>query len=128
MSPMAAQKPCGQPGCATLVHRGQRFCDQHKRATYRYQNRVRREDSERRAIDANHNSPRWRKYRAWKLRQDPLCAECQRQGRTSIAVIVDHIAPVAAGGDFWDPNNTQSLCDTCHRKKSARETFGHARG
>ena len=125
--PFAAQKPCNQMGCPIRVSRGTRYCPAHQRALYAGQNAARRTDAARRALDALYNSPRWRKYRAWFLRQHPLCAECERSGRTAIAVLVDHIRPVVEGGDFWDEANHQSLCDPCHRVKSAHETFGRAR-
>jgi 5-methylcytosine-specific restriction protein A len=125
--PISAKKPCSQPGCPALVSRGERYCPDHQRARYQRENRARSEDPERRALDALYNSTRWRKYREWYLREHPLCAECERNGRTAAACIVDHIVPTADGGDFWEESNHQPICDPCHRAKSARETFGRAR-
>lgn len=31
---------------------------------------------------------------------------------------VDHITAVALGGDYWDPTNLRTLCDSCHKEKS----------
>ena len=41
----------------------------------------------------------------------------------------DHIVPIALGGDQYDLNNYQTLCERCHRKKTAREgrQFAQAR-
>lgn len=51
---------------------------------------------------------------------NPLCAECERQGRYTPAAELDHIVPIAHGGtDDWQ--NLQGLCVECHRIKSARE-------
>lgn len=125
--PRASQKPCNQMGCPILVSRGARYCPNHRRALYAAQNAARRADAGRHALDTLYNGPRWRKYRAWFLRQHPYCAECERAGRTAVAVIVDHILAVLDGGDFWDEANHQGLCDPCHRAKSAREVFGRAR-
>ena len=33
----------------------------------------------------------------------------------------DHITPIALGGDEWDMNNIQTLCEECHKKKTAKD-------
>lgn len=55
------------------------------------------------------------------LRAHPLCAECERRGRVTEAMVVDHVMPLWAGGADAD-HNLQSLCFACHDAKSARET------
>lgn len=63
----------------------------------------------------------WRKTRAAHLAAEPLCRECKRNGQTVAASVVDHIVPHR--GDralFDDPTNRQSLCATCHNRKTAR--------
>jgi 5-methylcytosine-specific restriction enzyme A len=37
------------------------------------------------------------------------------------STVADHITPVRLGGDFWDINNLQGLCASCHNSKSAKE-------
>ena len=59
---------------------------------------------------------KWRKARAAFLGMNPLCAECSR-----LASVVDHITPVREGGAFYDMENWQPLCTSCHAKKSGRE-------
>lgn len=49
-----------------------------------------------------------------------LCQECQRQGRMSIGVAVDHITPLWMGGSD-DETNKELLCQPCHDAKTARE-------
>lgn len=65
----------------------------------------------------------WDKARLVWLAEHPLCAECQRQGRVTAGYAVDHIVPHK--GDmvlFWDcDNNWQTLCRSCHARKSASE-------
>lgn len=64
----------------------------------------------------------WAKAARLWLTQHPLCAECTRHGRTTPAVCVDHVRP--HDGDqrlFRDPRNWQSLCATCHARKTAGE-------
>lgn len=64
---------------------------------------------------------RWRKYRQAYLHEHPLCVACKEEGRTTAATDLDHITPVNDGGDFWDPDNHQPLCHSCHSRKTARE-------
>ena len=69
---------------------------------------------------------KWRKARLGQLRRYPLCAECLREGRTTVATVVDHIKPHKGNMKlFWDKDNWQSLCTPCHNVKTAKETgFG----
>jgi len=111
--------PCSHPGCGTLTR--ERWCAAHKLARYR-------DERERRGSTAERGyGSKWNRYRLRFLREHPLCAECARQGRTTLANVVDHITPHR--GDqrlFWNPANHQALCDhrspwNCHGKKTALE-------
>lgn len=63
----------------------------------------------------------WRKLRAMVLERDRyLCLECLRNGLYVSATTVDHIIAKAHGGSD-DLSNLQSLCEQCHRMKTARE-------
>ena len=64
---------------------------------------------------------RWRTVRALHLQGEPLCRTCKSEKRLTPAVMVDHIVPVKAGGQRYDEDNLQSLCDSCHAKKSQSE-------
>jgi 5-methylcytosine-specific restriction enzyme A len=72
---------------------------------------------------------RWRRARKRKLADNPLCQRCLANGRSVIAHQVDHIDPVDGRDDptFWDPTNWQSLCDSCHSKKTVNENGGFGR-
>lgn len=66
----------------------------------------------------------WDRLRLAILRRDMgLCQPCKARGRATAATAVDHIKPKAQGGTD-EPENLQSICDDCHRAKSAAE--GHA--
>lgn len=54
------------------------------------------------------------------LIEEPLCRECERQGRVSATVIADHIIPKAEGGSD-ERTNYQGLCGPCSAAKTARE-------
>ncbi len=68
-----------------------------------------------------YNSTAWKKARRAHRRGKPLCKHCQDKGITKLAEEVDHIKPISQGGDKLDPNNLQSLCKSCHSRKSATE-------
>lgn len=68
---------------------------------------------------------RWRKFRASWLRKNPLCVRCQADGKVTEATVVDHVIPHR--GDqalFWKAGNHQSLCASCHSRKTALEDGG----
>lgn len=58
--------------------------------------------------------------RADLFARDPLCAECFRQGRVTLATQRDHIKALAEGGAD-DASNVQGLCATCHDAKTKAE-------
>ena len=68
-----------------------------------------------------YQSRQWRVLRAVKLQQNPLCEECQRQGRLTPAQMVDHIVPINKGGEPLALENLQSLCNRCHSIKTAKD-------
>ncbi|MFR9500662.1 MAG: HNH endonuclease signature motif containing protein [Rikenellaceae bacterium] len=68
-----------------------------------------------------YHSPAWRKLRAMQMERQPLCEECLRNGIVRDANVADHITPINQGGEALDINNLQSLCHSCHNRKSGQE-------
>ena len=70
-----------------------------------------------------YNSKRWRALRNYFIQKNPVCAQCKRDGTIKGAQCVDHIKPISqfGMGVATDINNLQSLCNSCHAKKSSRE-------
>ena len=61
---------------------------------------------------------RWAETRRVVLDRDGWrCQVCGRAGRPE----VDHITPIADGGDPWNRDNLQTLCRACHIAKTAGE-------
>jgi 5-methylcytosine-specific restriction endonuclease McrA len=70
----------------------------------------------------------WRSFyasKAWKVfRRDYLarvgytCKACERM---AFRPHIDHVVPLADGGDPWDDGNLQVLCGSCHGRKTAEE-------
>ncbi len=54
----------------------------------------------------------------------PLCVMCEAEGRTALAKIRDHIAPLAEGNQD-QPNNggCQGLCQACSDAKTHAESM-----
>ncbi|CAM0037728.1 HNH endonuclease [Vibrio phage D164] len=63
----------------------------------------------------------WKKLRASYIDEHPLCESCLRFDILEDAVVVDHIKELADGGSHTDRDNLQSLCDSCHKRKTAAE-------
>lgn len=74
-----------------------------------------------RQSDGFYRSPIWRRIRANQLKQEPLCRECNKKGLLTPGNEVDHIHPISRGGSMTDPDNLQTLCKSCHSRKTATE-------
>jgi 5-methylcytosine-specific restriction protein A len=71
--------------------------------------------------------PRWRKTSSGWLLKHPWCADPYKvhQRFPEPADCTDHIIPHKGNmALFWDPKNWQSLCGTCHSRKTASEEGG----
>ena len=65
---------------------------------------------------------RWTKARQNFLAEHPLCERCKLNGKVVQAEHVDHVVPHR--GDmvlFWKMDLWQSLCPSCHSKKTHKE-------
>ena len=108
--PYRPRRPCRYPGCPGFCEQGQVFCKDHM---------VWSGERQRGGADARGYDARWRKARSLFLKQHPLCAFCQAEGKVVSATVVDHIIPHR--GDqklFWDQANWEPLCKACHDKKT----------
>lgn len=68
---------------------------------------------------AIYNSNLWRGkngIRKQRLAIEPFCRICGKPG-----TMVDHVEPINNGGDPYDIDNTQTLCDPCHNIKRQSE-------
>lgn len=110
---MPKRKPlttCLHMGCRTLVPSG--YCVEHQPAPV---------DQRESAVKRGYNY-QWQKERVKFLSDNPWCVECHRHKRRIPANEVDHIIPHK--GDmklFWDRENWQALCKSCHSSKTATE-------
>ncbi len=78
--------------------------------------------AQRRADHAFYCSDVWRRARAWHLAEHPLCVVCEAEDRGPVeAKVVDHIIPRKEAPELaLSAENLQSLCLSCHSRKTAR--------
>lgn len=110
--PTRPNTPCQHPGCPELIPAGTKYCEKHKKL---HPEAVR-------SAGSRGYGRAWQKARKEYLAVHPLCVECMKRGLYVKATDVDHIVPHR--GDrtlFWDKENWQALCHSCHSKKTGRE-------
>lgn len=120
--PERAGRPCAAAGCPAVVPVGQRYCPEH---VDRLVDRL--YDKQRGTASQRGYGARWRKLRAMFLRTHPLCCDPygvhQNAQEVALATDVDHVLPLRAGGaNRYD--NLQSLCHSCHSRKTAQQSSG----
>lgn len=99
--------------CRALVVGPIGYCAEHQRDTQK-------------RFDATRGNSAQRGYgHAWRTRirpaalaREPLCRLCEANGRTTIAVEVDHIDGDSRNND---PSNLRALCKPCHSARTARD-------
>lgn len=109
---MPPLRVCGQPGCPALTRDG--YCPAHTREAPQEQ----RPTAAQRGYGA-----KWARYSKRYRQEHPYCIRCLERGRQTPTAAVDHIKPVTSPGDqgFWDVDNHQPLCLSCHAAKTAQE-------
>ena len=108
-------RPCKRPGCGALTREG--YCPDHKP-----------KQAQRRESAAWHGwyfLPIWTDdLRPSQLLREPFCCECWKQGYRVRATDVDHVEDhKGVWSKFIDPGNLQSLCHSCHSRKTMRERW-----
>lgn len=110
--PIAAPRPCTHPGCGALVRDGSGRCAKHPKEAWA------------KPVTATKRitGRKLQAMRAALFASNPLCVECERQGRITLATQRDHKVPLAEGGAD-DATNEQGLCEACHEAKSQAESL-----
>ena len=68
-----------------------------------------------------YNSWKWRKFSKQHKLLNPLCVQCDKDGLVTVGTVADHIVPINKGGTVFEKENIQTLCESCHNRKSASE-------
>ncbi|MCC6611174.1 MAG: HNH endonuclease [Burkholderiales bacterium] len=71
-----------------------------------------------------YDKQQWKRLRRQQLRREPLCRMCLDRGITMPAVDVDHIIPIADGGEPWALENLRSLCHDDHSRVTRASQTG----
>ena len=107
-------RPCRHPGCGALTREG--WCPQHKP----------------REAPRSPEAAAWRRWyslkiwtedlRSGQLLREPFCRACAARGIRTPATDVDHIRDHKGDWElFTDRSNLQSLCHSCHSRKTMTE-------
>lgn len=118
MTPMRTAQACRFRLCGSVaVEHG--YCADHaylahqkRKAAWAKADKGRGSSSER-GYDA-----RWQKLRRYYLAVNPLCAKCERTGRTTPATVVHHID---SDQTYNHLDNLMALCRGCHERVHGRK-------
>lgn len=105
---------CKKPGCRMLTSDG--YCPEHKP-------KPKPEKKESAAWHYLYVDPRygWAKRRSDQLITEPFCRECAAHGIRTRATEVDHIVPHKGNVELFMRGDLQSLCHSCHSRKTMAE-------
>jgi 5-methylcytosine-specific restriction protein A len=68
-----------------------------------------------------YRTARWARIRAQKMRENPLCVECEQEGILEPWTDLDHVVPHRSNPAlFWDYTNLRGLCHRHHSAKTRR--------
>lgn len=111
--PHKPKRPCSYPGCSELVNG--RYCDKHQRQVNAHYNKYERNPAHKKLYGRA-----WKRIRDRYIKDHPLCEECHKRGKVTLAAEVHHIKPLSQGGTN-DNANLMALCTPCHSEITARE-------
>jgi len=110
--PLRSLRPCAYPGCIALVRWGR--CDEHRDAVL-----TARDPERQRLYDRQ-----WQRVRRAQLAREPWCADCLRANVYTPATDVDHVVPHRGDQVAFVTGELQSLCHSCHARKTQQEMQG----
>lgn len=102
-----ARKYCAAFPCFYLAEDRSAYCHRHQPT------RAPKE------TDPFYLTVQWRKFRAWYISRHPICEQCEKEGRLTPAMMVDHILEISDGGALTSEENAQALCHKCHSIKTS---------
>lgn len=111
---------CAFPSCQTALSRGVRYCLLHEEDG-RADRREREKRYPSRKYQGLYFTQRWKARRRRQLIREPLCEECRKVERQELATVADHIEPHRGDEYLFFHGELQSLCDSCHSRKTREE-------
>jgi len=126
--PVNPRPYCAYPLCNRQAEPGSSYCNIHNKNSVEFNSQgispgIAPHAPDMRPSASSRGYDRtWKKVRKIKLAINPLCEECLKAGIVKQAEEVHHIKPVADYPELrLAIDNLQSLCKTCHNKKTAEE-------
>lgn len=112
-------RKCKHPGCRMVTSEG--WCPAHKPKV------IRKESA---AWHHLYTDPRyhWAERRTDQLIREPFCRECAKRDLRVPATDVDHIVPHRGDVFQFMTGQLQSLCHSCHSRKTMAELNQQTRG
>ena len=103
---------CKSSGCQRLTAEG--YCPDHK---------PKAERKESASWHYLYTNPRygWKQRRNAHLAREPFCCDCATHGLRVRATDVDHVIPHRGNLDLFLYGELQSLCHSCHSRKTMKE-------
>ncbi len=108
-------KICKKAGCGRTCAQNKNYCSLHSDLENKQKIFTYREKSK--AYHNLYETYRWKTFSKDFLKSHPFCYICGAKSQ-----VVDHIVPHR--GDlslFYDVNNVQTLCASCHSRKTLKE-------
>lgn len=113
---------CKKPGCGRTCKEGKQYCYMHKELELQRKVFTFRGKSQK--YHYLYESSRWRKASKEFLKGHPICFVCGKP-----ATLVDHIIPHRGNLElFYDENNWQPMCQSCHTRKTFKENNNFHKG
>ena len=109
--PRRPKTPCRYPGCPELVDG--RYCEKHQKIMD-----ARYEKHDRSPATKKRYGRGWKRIRDRYIAAHPLCEQCIKEGRITVATEVHHKLPLSRGGTH-DVRNLMALCTPCHSRITA---------
>jgi len=112
--PSKPRRPCKSPMCPNLCDTD--YCTEHEHLDSRKQY----DKTMRPQYRKLYATVAWQRIRQRILSEYPFCVLCEAQGIVTKATDIDHILDHI--GDtilFYQRNNLQALCKSCHSSKTA---------
>lgn len=112
-------KPCKKAGCKTLTVEANGYCKEHQQIAKDLEiERRLRGDRGRESSYKRGYGKAWVAIRKVVLRQEPLCRECSRANRITLATCVHHKDENAKNNSM---GNLVPLCFDCHERIHGRK-------
>ncbi|MEZ8138473.1 HNH endonuclease [Vibrio splendidus] len=119
---MPPRSICSAPSCKQIAV-GNGRCNRHHQQKPKASSKKQTFRSSTTVNEHIYQSAKWRKLRARKAKESPLCENCLTYTIIKPVDVLDHIKPVLDHPELaYVYSNLQSLCHQCHNEKTAKET------